>query len=73
MLHDRDKPKDPVTIDAYPFGKTRFSLYEDDGVTQDYRTGAFARTTIEVDASKSLDTPGGQISVKVRRRTCTTG
>jgi hypothetical protein len=65
MLHDRDKPKDPVTIDVYPFGNSSFSLYEDDGVTQDYRNGAFARTLIEVEASKSLDTPGGQVAVKV--------
>ena len=33
-------------------------------MTQEYRTGAFARTMIEVEAPKSLDTPGGQISVK---------
>ena len=65
MLHDRDKPKDPVTIDVYPFGKSSFNLYEDDGVTQQYRKGAFARTLIEVEAPKSLDTPEGQIIVRV--------
>ena len=64
MLHDRDKPKDPVTIDVYPAGKTSFNLYEDDGVTQQYRTGAFAKTLIEVDAPKSLDI-AERISVKV--------
>jgi alpha-glucosidase len=65
MLHDREKPKDPVTLDIYPFGKTSFSLYEDDGVTQQYRTGGFARTAIEVTAPKALDDPGGQVVVKV--------
>ena len=65
MLHDREKPKDPVTIDVYPFGKTSFNLYEDDGLTQEYRNGAFARTLIEVEAPKSLDVPGAQIAVKV--------
>ena len=65
MLHDRDKPKDPVTIDVYPFGRTSFRLYEDDGVTQDYRNGAFARTLIEVDAPKSFDEPGARITVNV--------
>jgi hypothetical protein len=65
MLHDRDKPKDPVTIDVYPFGKSSFNLYEDDGVTQEYRKGAFARTLIEVEAPKSLDAPKTQITVKV--------
>jgi alpha-glucosidase (family GH31 glycosyl hydrolase) len=65
MLHDREKPKDPVTLDVYPFGRTSFSLYEDDGVTQRYRNGAFARTLIEADAPKSLDESGAQITVKV--------
>ena len=65
MLHDREKPKDPVTLDIYPSGKTSFSLYEDDGVTQEYRGGAFARTLIEVDAPKSLDSAGGQVTIAV--------
>jgi len=65
MLHDRDKPKDPVTFDVYPFGKTNFNMYEDDGTTQQYRTGAFTRTLIEVEAPKDLDTPKAQINVRV--------
>jgi alpha-glucosidase len=65
MLHDRDKPKDPVTFAVYPFGKTSFSMYEDDGTTQQYRTGAFARTLIEVEAPKDLDAPKAQIGVRV--------
>ncbi len=65
MLHDREKPKDPVTFDIYPFGRTSFSMYEDDGVTQSYRAGAFARTLVEVDAPRSLDEPGAQVTVKV--------
>jgi alpha-glucosidase len=65
MLHDRDKPKDPVTFDVYPFGKTSFNMYEDDGTTQKYRTGAFARTLIEVEAPKDLDAPEAQIDVRV--------
>ena len=57
MLHDREKPKDPLTFDIYPFGKSSFTLYEDDGVTQEYRNGAFAKTLVEVDAPKSFDAP----------------
>jgi hypothetical protein len=71
MLHDREKPKDPVTLDVYPFGRTRFSMYEDDGVTQDYRKGAFARTVIEAEAPLSLDEPGIQVTVKVNPATGT--
>jgi hypothetical protein len=65
MLHDREKPKDPVTLDIYPFGKSSFSLYEDDGLTREYQAAGFARTLIEVDAPKALDETGGQITVKV--------
>jgi hypothetical protein len=65
MLYDGQKPKDPLTIDSYPHGSTRFSLYEDDGVTQEYRRGAFARTTIEVDAPRPLDERGSRIMVKI--------
>jgi hypothetical protein len=55
MLHDREKPKDPVTFDIYPSGRSSFTLYEDDGVTQDYRAGMYARTLVEVDAPKIID------------------
>ena len=57
MLHDRDKPKDPVTFDVYPFGKSSFTLYEDDGLTREYQNGVFAKTLVEVDAPKSFDPP----------------
>jgi alpha-glucosidase (family GH31 glycosyl hydrolase) len=65
MLHDREKPKDPVTFDIYPWGKSSFTMYEDDGATQDYRSGAFAKTLVEVEAPKTLDTDGATISIKV--------
>jgi hypothetical protein len=65
MLYDGEKPADPVTLDVYPSGKSRFDLYEDDGSTLAYRKGAFARTLIEVDAPMALDTPGGTITVTV--------
>jgi alpha-glucosidase len=66
MLYDGQKPKDPITFDIYPFGTTGFRLYEDDGVTQDYRRkGAFTRMSIEVQAPKELDLPGTQVVVRV--------
>jgi alpha-glucosidase len=46
MLYDGQKPKDPVTLDVYPSGKTSFTLYEDDGSTQEYRKGSFSKSTI---------------------------
>jgi alpha-glucosidase len=65
MLHDREKPKDPVTFDIYPFGRSSFAMYEDDGVTREYQAGAFAKTLVEVEGPKSLDTPGTAVTVKV--------
>ena len=65
MLYDREKPKDPVTIDVYPYGQSSFNLYEDDGTTQEYRKGAFARTPIAVEAPRALDVTGSQITVRV--------
>jgi alpha-glucosidase len=57
MLYDREKPKDPLTFDVYPSGKSSFTLYEDDGLTQDYRAGMYTRTLVEVDAPKIIDAP----------------
>lgn len=64
-LYDGEKPMDPITLDLYPSGSTTFDLYEDDGSTQKYRTGAFARTRIEMDAPVTPDA-GDRITVKVR-------
>ena len=65
MLYDGQKPVDLVTLDVYPHGKSSFDLYEDDGATQAYRKGAFARTLIEMDAPLSLDMPGETITLRV--------
>lgn len=53
MLYDNQKPKDTLSLDLYPYGKSSFSLYEDDGITKDYRTGAFATTEIKLDGPVS--------------------
>ncbi|MBN2175446.1 MAG: DUF5110 domain-containing protein [Bacteroidales bacterium] len=47
MLYDNQYPKDPVTFDVYPHGNSSFELYEDDGLSREYRNGAFAKTLIE--------------------------
>jgi hypothetical protein len=48
-LYDSQYPKDTITYDVYPNGYSSFELYEDDGVTREYRDGAFAKTLIECD------------------------
>jgi alpha-glucosidase len=53
MNYDGERPADTLTLDIYPFGKSSFDLYEDDGITRQYRSGAYARTRIEVNSSRS--------------------
>ena len=54
-LYDGQKPTDPITFDVYPSGKSSFTMYEDDGSTQKYRTGAFAKTVIEMESPITPD------------------
>ena len=64
-LYDGQKPMDPITFDVYPSGKSSFTMYEDDGSTQKYRTGAFAKTVIEMESPITPDASGDQIALKV--------
>jgi hypothetical protein len=66
MNHVGEKPWDPLRFDVYPdaTGAATGSLYEDDGVSPAYRTGAFRRTNLHLSASASgsiltLDAPIG--------------
>ncbi len=54
MLVLGDKPYDPLTLDIYPDMNgipSTFTLYEDDGSTQNYQSGEFSRQTIDVVAN----------------------
>lgn len=44
---DPSKPTDPLVLDIYPSGTSSFTLYEDDGVSTRYQSGAFTTTPIE--------------------------
>lgn len=50
MNSHQEKPKDPFTFDIYPKGTSRFTLYEDDGVTREYKQGAFSEQEITTTA-----------------------
>jgi len=62
MLYNNQKPKDPLTFDVYPYGKSEFRLYEDDGITKKYQNGEFAHQIITCDAPKGI---AGDIEIKV--------
>lgn len=55
MNYDGERPADTLTLNIYPAGRTSFNLYEDDGITREYRKGAFAKTLIEVNTNKNID------------------
>jgi alpha-glucosidase len=48
-----EKPADPISFYIYPdeAGRAATSLYEDDGVSPDYKKGVFRRTGVEVSRS----------------------
>ncbi|MGH2648670.1 MAG: TIM-barrel domain-containing protein, partial [Ginsengibacter sp.] len=55
MNYDGERRADTLTLDIYPFKKSSFNLYEDDGITREHREGAFAKTLIEVDKKKNTE------------------
>jgi len=60
---------DPITLELWPAGSTRFTLYEDDGVTRAALppTHAFATTEVRVDAPADYlnATAAGNVTVAV--------
>ena len=55
MNYTAEKPLSPVTFAIYPDekGSATVTLYEDDGLSPDYRRGVFRRTTVNVERSGS--------------------
>ncbi|MEU6890384.1 TIM-barrel domain-containing protein [Streptomyces sp. NPDC046557] len=50
MNYTGEKPVSTLTYDIHPRGNSAFSLYEDDGRTRAYQSGAFARQQVNVSA-----------------------
>ncbi|WP_160498392.1 discoidin domain-containing protein [Paenibacillus dendrobii] len=61
-LYDGQVPAEPVTYDIYPYQTSSFTLYEDDGVSKEHRTGKFAKTRID---SIAPERGTGDLTVKV--------
>lgn len=53
MNYVGEKPTDVLTLQLWPEGVTSFDLYEDDGLTRDYKKGESATTRITVKAAES--------------------
>ncbi|MEV6205615.1 TIM-barrel domain-containing protein [Kitasatospora sp. NPDC051914] len=50
MNYAGEKPVSRLTYDVHPRGSSTFTLYEDDGTTRAYRSGAFSRQKVDVTA-----------------------
>ncbi|WP_078910038.1 TIM-barrel domain-containing protein [Streptomyces sp. NRRL S-87] len=48
MNYAGEKPVSTLTYDIHPRGDSTFTLYEDDGLTRAYQSGAFARQKVDV-------------------------
>ena len=50
LRHVNEKPLSPLTLDLYPYGcpESRFSLYEDDGISTGYLDGDYCITAVEM-------------------------
>ncbi|MEE2524443.1 NPCBM/NEW2 domain-containing protein [Pseudarthrobacter sp. J75] len=60
-------PEDsPITLDIYPKGRNSFSLYEDDKVTRQYKSGEASTQVFDV---KAPDYGPGTVSVTIGART----
>jgi len=73
MQHSRERPLDELTLRLHPEGTSRFELYEDDGRTQGYREGRYARTIFEcavapTEVTVRIGAPAGDMSVLPARR-----
>lgn len=47
MHYVDEKPADPLTLDIYPAAHSTYTLYEDDGRSNEYKQGGFARTAFD--------------------------
>lgn len=60
-----EKPADVITLSVFPSERSSFDLYEDDGVSDEYKQGAYALTHIESTLQGGawqlvIDRPSGQ-------------
>jgi alpha-glucosidase (family GH31 glycosyl hydrolase) len=46
MAYSGEKPVNVITLDVFPYGESKYELYEDDNLSAAYKKGDFALTTI---------------------------
>ncbi|HXS69342.1 MAG TPA: TIM-barrel domain-containing protein [Candidatus Polarisedimenticolia bacterium] len=73
MHYVDEKPADPLTVDIYPSAKSSYTLFEDDGKSDDYKNGKFTQTqfaceTIAADAIVQIAAMQGDYDGKLTHR-----
>lgn len=63
MKYTGEKPVDVITLDIFPYGDSKYDLYEDDNLSSAYKTGDFATTII----TSSLKADG--LTIKIAKPT----
>ena len=58
LKYAAEKPADPITLYVYAGANGSFVLYEDDGLTYDYKKGAFSEIPLTWDDTSSTLTIG---------------
>jgi len=53
MTYTGEKPVDVITLDVFPYGESKYDLYEDDNLSSEYKNGNFALTKITSNLSAS--------------------
>jgi len=75
MMYNWERPADTLSLHIYPFGRSDYTLYEDDGLTRDHRKGIFATTKFEVSAPEigpitiTLHAAKGDFNGRQKKRT----
>lgn len=71
-LYDGEVPKGELTLELYPHGHSRYTLYEDDGLSREYREGRFSQQTFEMirqengEAASDIEIRVGAVSGEYR-------
>jgi alpha-D-xyloside xylohydrolase len=60
MQYTGQKPESPITLNVYTGADGRFSLYEDDGLSNEYARGAYTRIPISYDDATGVLTLGAR-------------
>jgi alpha-D-xyloside xylohydrolase len=61
LQHTGEKPADPLTLWVYTGADADFELYEDDGLTYGYESGAFATIPLRWDDARGTLTLGARV------------